>query len=103
MRRQVQPPRQPPSIKISKFKGEHGPNAYMEWEQKVDQIFNIHRVSEQKQVDLVVLEFEEYDMTWWHQVYMDIYNQEPRAASWMDIKVKMYERFIPSIIGERLF
>jgi len=35
-------------------------------------------------------------MTWWHQICMDNYNQEPPAASWMDIKVKMRERFIPS-------
>jgi len=58
------PQRQPPPIKISKFKGENDPNLYIEWEQKVDQIFNIHLVSDQEQVDLVVLEFEDYAMTW---------------------------------------
>jgi len=68
----------------------------MECEQKMDQIFSIHRVSDQEQVDLVVLEFEEYAMTWWHQICMDNYNQEPPAASWMNIKVKMRECFIPS-------
>ena len=62
----------------------------------MDQIFSIHRVSDQEQVDLVVLEFEEYAMTWWHQICIDNYNQEPPATSWMDIKVKMRERFIPS-------
>ena len=50
--------------KISKFKGENDPNIYIEWEQKVDQIFTIHVVSHQKQVDLVVLEFKDYAMTW---------------------------------------
>ena len=34
--------RLPPPIKIPKFKGEHDPNAYIEWEQKVDQVFSIH-------------------------------------------------------------
>ena len=62
-RHQVQHQRQPPSIKIPKFKGEHDPNAYMEWEQKVDEIFSIHRVSDQEQVDLVILELKEYAMT----------------------------------------
>ena len=46
--------------KIPKFKGENNPNIYIEWEQKVDQIFTIHVVSHQKQVDLVVFEFEDY-------------------------------------------
>ena len=58
------PQRQPPPIKIPKFKGENDPNIYIEWEQKVDQIFNIHLVSDQEQVYLVVLEFEDYSMTW---------------------------------------
>ena len=52
----------------------------------MDQIFNIHLVSDQEQVDLVVLEFEDYAMTWWHPLCMDNINQEPLAASWMDNK-----------------
>jgi len=50
--------RQPPPIKIPKFKVEHDPNAYIMWEQKVDQIFSIYRVSEHEQVDLEVLELK---------------------------------------------
>ena len=80
------PQRQPPPIKISKFKGENDPNLYIEWGQKVDKIFNIHLVSDQEQVDLVVLEFEDYATTWCHQLCMDNINQEP-----------------PSTIGGRLF
>jgi len=41
-RRNQLPQRQPPPIKIPMFKGENDPNLYIEWEQKVDQIFNIH-------------------------------------------------------------
>ena len=56
-------PQEKQTPKIPKFKGENDPNIYIEWEQKVDQIFTIHVVSDQKQVDLVVLEFEDYAMT----------------------------------------
>ena len=63
---------------------------------KVDQIFNIHLVSDQEQVDLVVLEFEDYAMTLWRQLCMDNINQEPSAASWMDIKTLIRARFVPS-------
>ena len=62
----------------------------------MDQIFNIHLVSDQEQVDLVVLKFEDYAMTWWHQLYMDNINQDPLTASWRDIKHLMYARFFPS-------
>jgi len=61
----------------------------------VDQIFNIHLVSDLEQVDLVILEFEDYAMTWWHQLCMDNINQEPLAASWRDIKHLMCARFVP--------
>jgi len=95
-RRNQLPQRPPPQIKIPKFKGENDPNIYIEWEQKVDQIFNIHLVSDQEQVDLVVLEFKDYAMTWWHQFCMNNINQEPLAASWMDINNLMRARFVPS-------
>jgi len=45
-RRNQLPQRQPPTIKIPKFKRENDLNLYIEWEQKVDQIFNIHLVSD---------------------------------------------------------
>jgi len=51
----------------------------------MDQIFSIHLVSDQEQVDLVVLEFEDYVMTWCHQLCMDNINQEPFVASWREI------------------
>ena len=54
-----------------------------------------HLVSDQEQVDLVVLEFEDYAMTWWHQLCMDNINQEPPATFWMDIKNLMRARFAP--------
>ena len=67
-----------------------------EREKKVDQIFIIHLVSDQEQIDLVVLEFEDHVMTWWHQLCMDNINQEPLATSWRDIKHLMRDRFFPS-------
>jgi len=62
--------------------------------QNVYQIFSIYVVSEQEQVYLVVLEFEDYVMTWWHQLFMDNIDKEPLATSWRDIKQLMYARFV---------
>ena len=62
----------------------------------MDKIFTIHVVSDQKQVDLVVLEFEDYAMTWWHQLCVDNINQESLATSCRNLKNLMRARFVPS-------
>jgi len=90
------PSQEKQTLKIRKFKGENDPNIYIEWEQKVDQSFTIHVVSDQKQVDLVVLEFKDYAMTWWHQLCIDNINQESLVTSWRDLKNLMRARFVPS-------
>ena len=62
----------------------------------MNKIFTIHVVSDQEQVDLVVLEFEDYAMTRWHQLCMDNINQESLATSWRDLRNLMRARFVPS-------
>jgi len=61
--------------KIPKFYGGSDPKIFLDWEAKVDQIFNENHVKDQAQVDLVVLGFLDYAMTWWHQLCMDNINQ----------------------------
>jgi len=80
--------------KIPKFYGGSDPKVFLDWEAKVDQIFNENHVKDQTQVDLVVLGFLEYANTWWHKVCKN-YDQGPPAASWMDIKTLMHARFVP--------
>jgi len=48
-RRNSLPRRQPPLFKIPKFNIDNDPNIYLEWEKKVDQVFNvIYLVSKSK-------------------------------------------------------
>lgn len=67
---------------------------YLDWEAKVEQNFKVNNVEDQRQVDLVVVEFKNYVMTWWHKVCKDNF-QGPSAASWMDIKVLTHAGFFP--------
>jgi len=46
-------------LKIPNFQGKNDPEAYLEWEKKVDLIFDCHSYSEQKKVKLII-EFTEY-------------------------------------------
>ena len=43
--------------KIPKFKGRNDLEAYLEWEKRIENVFNIHHYSDQKRIKLAVTEF----------------------------------------------
>jgi hypothetical protein len=56
-------------LKIPNFQGKNDPEAYLEWEKKVDWIFYCHGYSgKKKKVKLVIIEFTEYVLIWWDQI-----------------------------------
>ena len=83
-------------FQMPKFKGEENPDAYMDWELKVEKIFRIHNFSEEKKVAMASLEFEDYANIWWEDV-QDLRAKEnkPQVASWEEMKEVMYARFFP--------
>ena len=50
-------------MKILPFQGKSDPEAYFEWEKKMEFIFDCHNYSEAKKVKLVVIEFSDYAIT----------------------------------------
>ena len=44
-------------MKIPSFQGRNDPEAYLEWEKKIELIFDCHNYSKEKKVKLVVVEF----------------------------------------------
>ena len=79
------------------FTGKEDLDAYIEWEEKCDQIFRIHGFSEAKRVDLVVMEFSGYALTWWNQLQDDrLMSCNNHIRSWTLMKEVMRRRFVPS-------
>ena len=52
-------------LKIPTFQGRSDPEAYLEWERKLDLIFECHNYSEEKKVRLAAIEFTDYAIVWW--------------------------------------
>ncbi|GMY14351.1 putative cysteine-rich receptor-like protein kinase 9 [Fagus crenata] len=50
-------------MKIPSFQGRSDPEAYLEWEKKMEFVFDCHNYSETKKVKLAVIEFSEYAVT----------------------------------------
>jgi hypothetical protein len=68
-------------LKIPAFKGKIDPEAYLDWEKKVEMIFNIHRYSEEKKVKLAVVEFTDYAMVWWERLAVERRRNRERPVS----------------------
>ena len=52
-------------LKIPAFQGRNDPELYLEWEKKVELVFECHNYSEEKKVKLATVEFTDYAIVWW--------------------------------------
>lgn len=84
-------------MSIPPFQGKSDPNAYLEWESKVELVFDCHNYSQEKKLKLAAASFSDYAIVWWDQ------NKLSRKRSgdlpiqhWEDLKVAMRKRFVPT-------
>ncbi|RVW59412.1 Transposon Ty3-I Gag-Pol polyprotein [Vitis vinifera] len=84
-------------MKIPSFQGKNDPEVYLEWETKVEFIFECHNYSEGKNVKLVVIKFTDYAIIWWDQLVMNKRrNYERPIETWEEMKATMRRQFVPS-------
>jgi len=84
-------------MKIPSFQGRTDPEAYLEWEKKIELIFDCHNYSEEKKVKLAVIEFTDYAIIWWDQLVTNRRtNHERPIKTWGELKALMRRRFVPS-------
>ncbi|KAH0776517.1 hypothetical protein KY290_007928 [Solanum tuberosum] len=84
-------------MKMPSFKGTRDPDLYLDWERRVEAIFDCHNYFEGKKVKLVVVEFSDYAASWWKKLARDRLQEElPPIATWAEMKRVMRKRFIPS-------
>ena len=51
-------------MKIPSFQGKNDPKVYLEWEKKVEFIFECHNYFEEKKVKIAMIEFTNYAIIW---------------------------------------
>jgi hypothetical protein len=84
-------------MKIPSFQGRTDPEVYLEWEKKIDLVFDCHNYSEEKKVKLAVIEFTDYAIIWWDQLMTNRRrNNERPVETWGELKAIMRRRFVPS-------
>ena len=83
--------------KIPSFQGKNDPEVYLEWEKKVELIFECHNYSEEKKVKRAVIEFTDYVVIWWDQLVMNKRrNHERPIETWEEMKATMRRQFVPN-------
>ncbi|KAL4643924.1 hypothetical protein ACB092_02G126200 [Castanea dentata] len=75
--------------------GKNDPKAYLEWEKKVELIFECYNYSEEKKVKLTVIEFTDYAIIWWDQFVINRRrNHERPIETWEEMKASMRRWFL---------
>ena len=88
---------------IPSFQGKNDPDAYLEWERKVELIFYHYNYSKEK-VKLAVVEFIDYAIVWWDQITLSRRrNRERPIDTWDEMKRVMRRHFIPSHYYRELY
>uniref|UniRef100_A0A2N9FW13 Reverse transcriptase domain-containing protein n=1 Tax=Fagus sylvatica TaxID=28930 RepID=A0A2N9FW13_FAGSY len=87
-------------MKIPSFQGRTDPEVYLEWEKKIDLVFDCHNYSEEKKVKLAVIEFTDYAIIWWDQLVTNRRrNTERPVETWGELKAIMRQEI--SLCGSR--
>ena len=91
-------------VKIPTFQGKTDHEAYLEWEKRIELVFDCHEYSELKKVKLAAIEFTDYAIVWWDQLIVSTRrNGERPIKTWEEMKTVMMRRFIPSHYYRGLF
>ncbi len=90
-------------VTIPYFAGTGGPDVYQDWEVKAQQVFRFHRYSDAARVELAVIHFTDYALSWWEGVLADRrYLRAPPVDTWAELTRLMRKRFIPADYAQRL-
>ncbi|KAK5820315.1 hypothetical protein PVK06_025361 [Gossypium arboreum] len=86
-----------PKFNIPPFQAKYDPEAYCEWESKIELMFRYYKCSEEEKVQLATLGFSDYALSWWIQLGIDCQrNRERIIETWNELKQVMRKRYVPS-------
>ncbi|XP_048596408.1 uncharacterized protein LOC125578144 [Brassica napus] len=84
-------------LKIPPFEGKNDPDIFLEWERKIEYVFDCQNISELKKVRLAVTEFSGYAINWYDQVAtLRRRTGERPIETWDEFSMLMRRRFVPA-------
>ncbi|XP_071926158.1 uncharacterized protein [Coffea arabica] len=90
-------------LKIPSFQGKSDPEAHLEWERKIELVYECHTYTEEQKVNLATVEFTDYTSIWWDQLRLSRRrNHERLVETWGEMRSLMRKRFVPSYYSQDL-
>ncbi|XP_024016833.1 uncharacterized protein LOC112090239 [Eutrema salsugineum] len=78
------------------FAGKVNPEAYLDWERRMDHIFDYYQYSEAKKVSLAVAQLTDNALTWWDQeVSKRRRMRRGQITTWEDMTFHLKKRYVP--------
>jgi len=65
-------------LNIPPFKGRSDPNAYLDWEMKIEHVFSCNNYTEEQKMKLATAEFSDYAFAWWNKNQREMMREEGR-------------------------
>ncbi|KAG7563749.1 Retrotransposon gag domain [Arabidopsis suecica] len=96
--RRVEPREQNRDIKLipPTFAGKSNPEAYMDWERRMEYIFDCYGYGEARKVALAAAQLTENALSWWDRTVADWRRQRfDPISNWGDMKYLLRLRYIP--------
>ena len=77
------------------FAGKVDPDAYIEWEKRMEYIFEYYRYTEAKKIALAAAQLTDNALTWWDREVAEV-GRVYRIETWNEMRAKLRARYIPS-------
>ena len=71
------------------------PDAYIEWEKRIEYIFEYYRYTEAKKIALAAAQLTDNALTWWDRDVAEV-GRVYRIETWNEMRAKLRARYIPS-------
>ena len=74
-------------LNVPPFKGRSDPDAYLDWEMKIEHVFACNDYTEEQKIKLAVAESSDYALVWWHKNQREMLREGGwEVDTWIEMK-----------------
>ena len=86
-------------LEIPTFDGNVNPEKYLEWEMRLDQIFEAQTFDDERRIALATVHLTNYALLWWDNQKKTVMPWHP-IHSWEELKARFRVRWVPFIMSK---